>query len=179
MARLSPQPPDMRGDALRQSVETVAALEHRDNSTLTELIGEPENHACDSGVAVWRDVELTEQVAAHAVEAGAHQNEVGLETAGSRHELLLECRQDLRITGSRSQRYVQRRADPFACSCFGSTSRPGICAVVVRAEVKDGVVVVEDVLRAVAVVVVEIDDENAANVMDLLQVSGGDGDVVE
>jgi hypothetical protein len=49
----------------------------------------------------------------------------------------------------------------------------------VRAEIKDAVVVVEDVLRAVTVVIVEIDDENAADVVNLLQVTRGDGDVVE
>ena len=46
-------------------------------------------------------------------------------------------------------------------------------------KVEDGVVLVEDVLRAVAVVIIEVDDEHAADAVDLLEIARGDGDVVE
>ena len=61
----------MRGHALRESVETITALQHRYDSALTQLVGEPRDHARNRGVTVRRDIELTEQVPAHAVKAGA------------------------------------------------------------------------------------------------------------
>src|SRR6185436_19750409 len=72
---------------------------------------------------------------------------------------------------------LNRRALPRAGLRRAPRSR--IRAVMVRAEVEDRIVVVEDVLRAVTVVVVEVDDEHAADAVDLLQIARGDRDVVE
>jgi hypothetical protein len=72
----------VRGRAFRKTVQPVAAFEHRHDPAFTQLVGESDNHAGNRGVAVWRDVELPEQVSAHTVEAGAHKNEVGFEPPG-------------------------------------------------------------------------------------------------
>ena len=48
-----------------------------------------------------------------------------------------------------------------------------------RAEIENGSVVIEDVLGAVAVVIIPVHDQHAPDTMLHLQIPGRDGDVVE
>src|SRR5438093_10877915 len=151
----------MSRHALCESIQPIAALEYRHDSSPTELVGEPDDDARNRRVAFRRDVELPEQVSPHAVEAGAHENEVRLEAPRCGHELLLEGRENLRIAGARRQRHIQLGAGGLPCSGLRRASRPRIRAVVMRAEVEDRVVVVENILRSVSLVVVYIVDKDA------------------
>src|SRR6185436_11220726 len=75
-------------------------------------------------------------------------------------------------------RYIQLRAERFTRAGFCGTAGSGIGAVVMGIEDEYGVVFVKGVLRAVAVMVVPIDDQHSFHTIGFLNVSGSDRDVV-
>src|SRR5436309_498436 len=81
--------------------------------------------------------------------------------------------------GAWLHRIIKDLARSRACTGFCRRTGSGVRAVVMRAEVKDGAVVVEDVLSAIAVVIIPIDDQHSADPVSLLQVTGGDRDIIK
>jgi len=88
----------MRHYTLRKTVETIATFEHRNNSALTEFVGEIDNDARHVLKPLRRDVELTQDIVAHAVKTGANEDQLRLEFARLRHETCLEDFQKLCVS---------------------------------------------------------------------------------
>src|SRR5207248_3102587 len=112
-------------------------------------------------------------------EAGAHEDEIRLEGPSLRNKLRLERLQKLRVSCPDRHGHIELRADGAPLAALRFSARARIGAVMMRAEVENRRILVEDVLRAVAVVIVPIDDQRAADAVDLLQIARRDGDVVE
>src|SRR5581483_3611276 len=87
---------------------------------------------------------------------------------------LVEGGEPLGVAGARGQGYVHGRLRLLV-----RPAAPGEDAALVQGRVEDGVVRPEDVLRAVAVVDVEVDDRDARGVARGLHGPGGDRDVVQ
>ena len=89
--------PHMRGDAIGQPIESIAAFEYRHDTSLTQFVGKIDNDSRDGGEALRRHVEDAETVVAHGVKACADQNEVGFEGARGRDQFRLERLKNLLV----------------------------------------------------------------------------------
>src|SRR5581483_12228605 len=87
---------------------------------------------------------------------------------------LVEGGEPLGVAGARGQGYVHGRLRLLV-----RPAAPGEDAALVQGRVEDGVVRPEDVLRAVAVVDVEVDDRHMLRATGRLHRPRGDRDVVQ
>jgi hypothetical protein len=102
-----------------------------------------------------------------------------VEAVQSRQDVLAEDLCVARVTGSRGQRNVEGR--PRACAAPALTGRPGSReqGVLVCADIEHVTALFEQVLGAVSVVDVEIDDRDASESGLADQVLGSDRHIVE
>jgi hypothetical protein len=165
-------------NAFADRVEVVAALEHGYEASLCRFVGEATARRRHHGEAGGGDVEAPQRVAAVAVEAGGDEDEVRRELARDREDDLVERACELGIAEAGGERQVERPAGAGAGADLGDRAGPGIDAVLVRRHVEDARVVLEEMLRAVAVMQVPVDDADAADTRRA-QRRRGDGNVVE
>src|ERR1700688_3958016 len=85
----------MRQDTLRKPIEPVTTLQDRHQATLAEFVSKPDYDARDGRETSGGNIEHAEQVVAHAVKAGADENEIGLEVSRRGNEPGLKSFQDL------------------------------------------------------------------------------------
>src|SRR5204862_203797 len=83
------------------------------------------------------------------------------------------------VARARWHRHIQNFAGSRSFACLRGRTAAWIGTVMMRAEIKNGTVVIEGVLGAVTVVVIPIDDQHATDAMLRLQIPGCDGDVIE
>ena len=83
------------------------------------------------------------------------------------------------VAGALGERDVDRRAVAVAGASLGPVAGARVVRELVRREVEHARVVVEDVLRAVAVMDVDVDDGDALDSRLFERARDGDGDVVE
>src|SRR6267143_1883618 len=83
------------------------------------------------------------------------------------------------LTASGAHRDVERVPFSFTASGFGAASGSGIKWVLMRADVKNRLVFVKNLLRAVAVVDIPVDDRDPAQAVARLGVARPDGRVIE
>src|SRR5678816_4002777 len=104
---------------------------------------------------------MAERVAFARIESCGDKNEFGTEYLRRRQQLLLETREDFLTTGIGWQRTIQGRAFPGSRAGLVGPTGPRIPGMLVRAEEEHAGVLVKDVLRAIAVMHVPIDDQHA------------------
>ncbi len=142
------------------------------------LAGQIEHQAREFHVVFVGQFESTERVALARVEAGRDHHQLRLVTVhGIRQGM--ERGQEFPPAGAGRHRPIHRGSEPRAAAGFLPASRPRIPRPLVRAEIEDGTVLVEDLLGAVAVVHVPVDDQHLADAVLPLRISGGDAGVVE
>ena len=107
------------------------------------------------------------------VEAGRDEQQFRREPRDRGLHSSLERLQPLGIAAPGAQRHVDRRR-----ATFPRGTGAGVDAGLVQGRVQDRIVTVEDVLRPVAVVDVEVHDRELPDAVLLLHVACGDGDVV-
>src|SRR5262245_49570032 len=169
----------VRHYAFGESIQPVAAFQHGHEPRVAEFVGQLHDHASQRGIAFWRDVELAEEIFAHAVEAGADKDEVGFEASDRWHELSFEGLKELRVACSWRHGHIQDLARSRSRPGFLHRAGSRVGAVIMRTEIKDGTIVVEDILRAIAVVIIPINNQNSTDSMLLLKIARSDGDIVE
>src|SRR6476659_6915961 len=107
------------------------------------------------------------------VEPGGDKHQLRREPTHGRLDVLVERAQPFLVSATRSKWNVHGSGPALA----GGT-RSGIDAVLVQRDVEHGSVALENVLRPVAVMHVEVDDRDTADVLLGLHVPRGDRDVV-
>ena len=120
--------------------------------------------------------EAAQRVALARVEAGRDHDQFRLEGFSGFHQMLLKgLAQYLGppATGGKG------KVEDVTLAGFASEPAAGVPRMLVRAQEHDGAVVVEDVLRAVAMVDVPIDNQHAGEPVLLLRVARADRNVVE
>ena len=76
-------------------------------------------------------------------------------------------------------RHIQNLAGSRSPSGFRYRTGSGVSAIMMCAEIKDRSVIIKNVLGAVAVVIIPVHDQHAADAMLLLQIPGSNGDIIE
>ena len=113
------------------------------------------------------------------VETGRDDDQLRLEMVHGRRQQILKGEHEFLSAGAAGHRAVEVRAQTLAAARFLLAAGPGIPGELVRAEVEHRAVFIEDVLRAVAVVHVPVDNQHLAQMVLALCIAGGDGGVVE
>src|SRR5215510_14843742 len=75
---------DVCRDTLGKPVEPISTFEHGDQPAQAEFIGDLHNDARHCSEPLRGNIKLAQQIIAHAVEAGADENEIGFEVARCR-----------------------------------------------------------------------------------------------
>jgi hypothetical protein len=65
----------MSDDTLGQTIQTIAAFEHRHDTALTEFIREVDHHVRHCSEAFGRNVKLAKEVFPHSIKTSADENE--------------------------------------------------------------------------------------------------------
>ena len=167
------------GDGGAEGVEVVAAFEEGEEFSVAELSGPGFEEARQLDEVGVGEGELAEGVVEVGVEAGGDQDEFGFEVVEFRFVAGGEFVEDFGVAGAGGEGGVEGVAEAAPGAGFVAAAGAGVEGRLVGGEEEDGVVVVEGVLGAVAVVDVPIDDEDFADAIFFLGVAGGDGDVVE
>src|SRR6516225_8697613 len=105
-------------DAFGKSIESISALQNGNDATVTEFVGQLHDDTSHRGVALGSDVELTEQVIAHAVETGADEDEIGFEVSRCRYQLRFEGLKELGVACARRHGHIQNFAASGSPACF-------------------------------------------------------------
>ena len=108
------------------------------------------------------------------VEAGRHQEQLRVEPLDRRHDPLVERQEVLLVAGAGAQWNVHGRV-----ALFVRPAGSGIEGPLVQRDEEHRVVRPEDLLRAVPVMNVVVDDRDSADAVLGLHVTGGDRDVVD
>src|SRR5215211_1583844 len=166
-----------RGDTLGEGLEVVASLEDKRRWRGPDLAGEVRDQGGEATESVAPQRHAPEQVVHVGVETGGDQDPLGSELPQHGQEDPGESRRIQVFPRARRQRHVRREAQPLSFSNFAGLAGPRVEGTLMRREVEHPTVAVEDVLGAVAVVHVPVQDG------DLLEpsregVPGGDGRVV-
>ena len=136
-------------------------------------------HVRQFGEIAISEAELAERVSQARVEPCRDHDELGSERSGRGQQPVAERAQDLFAAGVRRERAIDGRVGPRARAGFVAHASAGIPRRLVRAKEQDGRVLVEDILRAVAVMHVPVHDQDALQAVALDRVARPDRDIVE
>src|SRR6476659_7079131 len=165
----------MGADRIRKSLKVVTALQHRHQPAVAVLLRRFHQFACHPGEIVGRHAQRTERIALMSIEAGRDDDELGSECVERGQNPVLECLAQFHATVACSERRVEDVAHPGFADRAGAREQRHL----MRTGVENARIGVEDLLRAVAVVDVEIDDRDPLQPVITLRVSRADTDVVE
>src|SRR5512143_2056766 len=162
-------------DRVAERREVVSPLEDEYRGTGGAVMEDAPHDAVD---ALVRDAYVGMRVVHVDVVSGGDEDDVRPEPVDdSRQDVLVDYKVVL-VSRTLQNRHVVGKALAPAPATLHVPARLGIVRILMSAKVEDRVVLFEDMLRAIAVMGVEIDDEHAP-VTDRLREAGADGDVVE
>src|SRR5271166_846775 len=166
----------MRGHRARQGVEVVAAFQHRDDAAAAAPLSDFHQAPRHPGIVRLDEIEVAERIAAVGIEARRDDDEIRREVGDARQDRNFHgLAEDLApVTGAQGgvDDLIVLAAVPYLPRARKEWH-------FVRRGVHDGSVIPKDVLRAVTVMDVEIDDRDALGAIDRLGVTRGNGSVVE
>ena len=169
----------MGHNTCRQTIQPVPALQDGDDPASAKFYRQPGEYSRGGGKSPGRYVEPAEQVALLRVKTRADENEVRAKPGGGGHEAIPQGSEELLIGGADRQRDVHRGSLSVASAGIPGCARAGVGAVMMGAEVKNAPVVVKNILRPVAVMVVPVHDQDAVQTVMPLEVTRRHGDVIE
>ena len=161
-------------DRVGEGVEVVPALEHDQQAARRYECGESSGEV---GVVGRRQLDPRQGIVAVSIEAGGDDQPVGRERLDHRHDHLVERGPVHVASRAGRERQVQVGSGRLAPPGLGEPSGARVQRRLVGRHVQDARVVVEDVLGAVAVVDVPVDDRHPLTVGG--QLRGADRGVVE
>src|SRR5450759_2549132 len=167
---------DMRGDRLLQALQIIAALEHRDNSATGAATGNIHQLARDPAEIFRPEIERGQRITIVCIEAGGDDDEFGAEFAQLRQDHVFEGGAEFGAAVFRGQRCID---DGVVLAAFAAGAGTGKQWHMVRRAIHHGRIGPENVLRAVAVMDVEVDHGCAGDAVFALGVTRGDGGVIE
>src|SRR5215210_154012 len=172
-----PNPLHGRGYALGEGFEVVASLEDERRGRGPDLAGEVREQGGEASESVASQRHTPEQVVHMGVETGGDQDHLGPELAQHGQEDPGESRRIEVFPRARMQRHVRRETQPLSFPHLAGLAGPRVEGTLMRREVEHPTVAVEDVLGAVAVVHVPVQDSDPVE-PSREAVPGGDACVV-
>ena len=170
---------DMRDHSFGEALERISAFQHADYAAVCAVGCNFTHEGGQVGKIFVGETELAQRIALSRVEARADEYEFWPERFHGGNELVFESADNLGATAPRGEGAVERGADAFTLTGLMGVSGSWIPRVLVGAKKENVWVFVEDVLSAVPVVDVPIDDEDTADAEVFTRMRCGDGNVVE
>ena len=169
----------MRGGALGQAESVIAAFQHRHNPPAAQLPGEVHDHVGELPEMLRLEPHRRDGIVAVRIEPGGDEDELRAEFP---HRPLHDFARHVEILlrrGAVRNRPVHDAAEAGAFAAFLARAGAGPVRPEMERREEDRAVAVEDVLRAVAVMRVPVEDRHAADAQALAEIFRGDRDVVE
>ena len=168
-----------RGRRRGESFQVVAAFQDRGaapRGVVARHAQQNPREACESGFG---HVQAAQRVARMGVEAGRDQHELRLELPADGRDHVLEQRQKIGVPQARRHRQVDGEARSTAPPRILRGARARVVGILVSRDVQHARVVIETVLRAVAVMQVPIHDQDTAQAEPRAQILRAHGHAVE
>ena len=148
----------MRGHRARQGVEVVAALQHRHDAAAAAPLSDFHQAPRHPDIVRFDEIEVAKRIAAVGVESRRDDNEIRREVGDPRqdHDFHRLAEGFAPVAGAQGG-----IDDLIVLPALPYLPRAGKMPHFVRRGAHDGLIVPEDVLRAVAMMDVEIDDRDA------------------
>src|ERR1700680_5166940 len=124
----------MGADGTRETVQRVAALEHRYQSSARMLTGELDHHVSEIGEVLIGEGELAERIASARVEAGGGHHQLRLEALRGGYEHVTKHTQNLLAARARRERPIENQAPALAGAGLVGAAGSWIPRVQVRVE---------------------------------------------
>jgi len=169
----------MRGGGRCQPREIIAALEHGNQPAARVLIGDFEHNERQIGEVLIGKREAPQRITETRVEACRNQHQIRLEMVGSPPQAVLENAQYFAVPRARRKWAVHSAALTLALAALVRVTGARIPGRLVRAEEEYRAVVVESILRSVAVMDVPIRNQHALDSVLELGVARTDRDIVK
>ena len=166
----------MGGDRIAQRLQIVAAFEQRDDAAAGAGVGDVHQLFRRPGEVLFGEVEIGERVAVMRVEARGNDHELGSVFIEPRQDAVLESGLELVAVVARAQRRID---DGIVFAALADGAGAGKQRHLMRRAIHHRLVGPENLLRAVAVMHVEIDDRNARDAVMVLRMARGNGGIVE
>ena len=162
-----------------QRLQVVAPFQGEDQAATAQLVGHRLESVSEVDVAAEREPHPRQRVLPVRIVARRDEDQLRLEPLRQGPQQLVENARVALIADAGAQRHVADGALSLPRADLPPVAAAGIVGVLVRGEEEHRRIAPEGVLRAVAVVHVEIHDEHPLHAALGLGVAGGDGHVVE
>ena len=169
----------MMRDGAGESLNVVAAFENGDEAALTVGVRGFEQEFGQSDEIIVGEAKLAKGIVDAGIKAGGDENEVWFEGVDGGEQTVSERGAEGAHAGAGGEGEIQRGPEAFAAASFIGVAGEGIERTLVCAAKQHAAVLIEDVLGAIAVMHVPIDDGDFLRPVLLLAMTCGDGDVVE
>ena len=170
---------DMREHSFGEALERITAFQNAYDAAVCAVGRDFAREDGQVGKIFVGETELSQRIALSRVKACADENEFRPKRFHGGNELGFESAENLGATAPCGEGAVERGAGTFAPTGLVGVSRSRIPRVLVGAEKENVRVFVKDILSAVAVVNVPIDDEDSADAEVFTRMRCGNGNVVE
>src|ERR1041385_5074084 len=148
----------------------VPAFEDGDDSSVADLLCRLHHERGEQSERAGREIHVGERVVAVRVETRGDDDQVRTVPLDGREDLPPECGDILLLPRARRHRNVEREARTLTLSPLRAAPGAGVKWKLVRADIKHRWVFIKDILRAVAVVHVPVDDRHASGSMLVLRI---------
>lgn len=166
-------------DALGEDGRVVAAFEDADEAAVGVGVGDVQDHLGQGDEIFGFETQVADGVEAMGVEAGAEEDELGLDFGGELFEVVAEEGEVFMAWHAEMDGEIEGSAEALAGAGFVGVAGAGEEGPAVDGEESDARIFPERGLGTVAVVDVPVDDEDAIEFEDIDGDASGDGDVVE
>ena len=169
----------MSSNRLAKCIEVVASFEHRNNSGRSVPLGKPHHFLSHFSKVRVFEQKSTQRIASPRIKSGRNDQQVGRKLSLNHFQSIDESLMMRASRGSFAERNVQ--CSPFALASAGLTRSAGsrIERMLMRRKIKDRRIVIENVLSAVAVMYIPVDDKYSFRAIASLRIACGDRGVVE
>ena len=165
--------------ALAQAAGGVSALEQENLTPVAQIVGQSagdRGHIAKSGAG---DFHRGQRVVDVGVETARHQYDFGAECKRGGHEESLQRAYVFCVATTRRQGDVEGGSNASTDSGLDGVSRSGVVRVLMGRNVQNRGILLEEVLSAVSVVNVPVEDQDPLDARLRTKSARGDGDVVE
>ena len=169
----------MSGNCAHEGGQIVSTFKNADQSAFSVSIGYFQAEARDVGEVVVGEPQATNGIVTMAVESGREKHDLGFELNHRGDEFLSQSPENLLPSCSLRNGTVHGCSFAWAATRLLPSTCPRIEWRLMRAEVEDGRILVERLLRPVSMVDIPVDDCHPFKVVFSLYIAGGDGHVVE
>src|SRR5436309_9507616 len=143
------------------------------------LLSNAKDFLCHFGEIGMFQHQSAQRISEARVETGGDDDEIWREPSLDFMDGIGECLPVLASRRPRTQRNIQSKTFSFAASSLARRASPGIIGVLVSRKLENCRVVPEDLLRAIPVMDVAVDDQNSFNAVLRLRVPRADRGVVK